>query len=114
MATLVECPLEHGGSFVVEVEHGLRLGPARAGPARGLGAHDVAGRAGTAFEAVVERVQPAAVAIVDSPRSLVDPPGEIDAELGIRLRAEIGAIVARAGDEANFRIALRGPRVREA
>jgi hypothetical protein len=47
------------------------------------------------------------VAAFDQLRQLANPPDEIDIEFGVKLHADLGAIIARTGGEANFQIALR-------
>jgi hypothetical protein len=105
---LVEFPLQGGGSVVVEVDDDrVRPATAKDGPKRGLGGRDVITQAGSSFEAAIERIQPAAAALVEKLRTLVDAPDEIDVEFGVQLSADVGAIVARTGGEANFKITLR-------
>jgi hypothetical protein len=109
LSTLVEFPLQEGGTVLVEV----------AAPApslddrevtRGLGASAVATRATETFEAAFDRVRPAAEAVVEGFRRLASSPDEIDVEFGIRLSAEAGAIVAQVAGEANFTVTLRWKR----
>jgi Trypsin-co-occurring domain 1 len=103
--TLVEFPLQAGGTVVVEVAERSSF---RGGElTRGLGTTNVAERATDTFEAAFDRVRPAAEAVVDGFRRLAESPDEIEVEFGIRLNAEVGAIVAQASGEANFTIKLR-------
>ena len=55
-------------------------------------------------------MQPAAVALVDRLRDLADAPEEIEVEFGIQLSAELGAFVAKASGDANFRVSMRWKR----
>ena len=55
-------------------------------------------------------MQPAAVAIVDRLRGLADAPDEISVEFGVQLSAEVGAFVAKASGDANFRVYLHWKR----
>ena len=104
MRRLVEFPLENGSSVYVEAE-------SLAGEAtRGMRTRQLAGEASQTFEAALERVQPAAVAIVERLRGLTDAPEEIEVEFGIQLSAELGAFVAKASGDANFRVSLRWKR----
>jgi Trypsin-co-occurring domain 1 len=106
--TLVEFPLQDGGTVVVEV---AERGSFRDGEVtRGLGPTNVAQRATETFEEAFSRVRPAAEAVVDGFRRLAESPDEIEVEFGIRLNAEVGAIVAQAAGEANFTIKLRWTR----
>jgi Trypsin-co-occurring domain 1 len=106
--TLVEFPLQDGGTVVVEV---AEQGYFRGGEVtRGLGSTNVAQRATETFEAAFDRVRPAAQAVVEGFRRLAESPDEIEVEFGIRLNAEVGAVVAQASGEANFTIKLRWTR----
>ena len=105
MRKLVEFPLEDGSSVYVEAE-------SLAGEAtRGMGTRQLAVEASQTFEAALGRVQPAAVAIVERLRGLADAPEEIDSDqFGIQLSAGLGAFVAKASGDANFRVSLRWKR----
>lgn len=104
MRRLVEFRLESGGSVVIEAESSAGA------VTRGLGPADLQVEAGQTLEAALERVQPAAVAIVERLRLLADAPDEIEVEFGVQLSAEIGAFIAKAAGDANFRVALRWKR----
>ena len=107
MRQLVQFPLEDGGSILVEVEmpEGTGMVPA----ARG----EVAQRAQQTFEAALEKVRPAAQAIIKKLRALHDPPDEIEVEFGLKMSAEAGAVVAAAGVEANYKVTLTWKRETE-
>lgn len=109
MRSLVEFPLEGGGTVVVEVD-GLAALPSeavRGEITRGFGRQEIITRTEETFEAAFARIQPAATAALGSLRKLSDRPQEIEIEFGIQLTAEIGAIVAHTAAEANFRVTLR-------
>jgi hypothetical protein len=108
MHRLVEFPLEGGGSVVVDVD-----GPAvaygetvRGDVTRGR-VDEVVARTGETFEAAFERIQPAATAAIRSLRTLADRPQEVEIEFGIKISAEVGAVIAHTAAEANFRVTLR-------
>jgi hypothetical protein len=106
LTTLVEFPLEGGGTVVVEADD--RPGtPGGEEPTRGMRPAGVAERAGETFEAAFSRVRPTAEAIVNSMRGVGDSPDEIEVEFGVKVNAEAGAVVAKAAGEANFTIKLR-------
>jgi Trypsin-co-occurring domain 1 len=109
MTRLVEFPLQTGGVVVVEVDEPPKDDETVV--RRGIGQRgrpaEVASRAGETLEAAIERIQPAASAMVERLRNTADVPEEIEIEFGIRLSAEVGAIVAHTAAEANFRITLR-------
>lgn len=106
MRKLVEFPLEEGGSVFVEADAESFTGEVT----RGMRPRELASEAGQTLEASLARVQPAAVAIVDRLRALADAPEEIQVEFGITLSAELGAFVAKASGDANFRVSLRWKR----
>jgi len=103
MNRFIEFPLEGGGSVMIEAEPS---GPVM----RGLRPQELPIEAGQTFEAALDRVSPAALGIVERWRRAVDPPDEIDIEFGIQLSAEVGAFVAKATGDANFRVVLRWKR----
>ena len=102
MKRLIEFPLETGGSVLVQVEEPAEeVSITRAGRVR-----EVAVQANQTFEAALERLKPAADAIIAKLRGLTDPPDEVQVEFGVTLSAEAGMIVASASAEANYRVTL--------
>jgi hypothetical protein len=96
---LIEIPLDAGGSILVEVDeptHPLVRG----------GREDVIERAGDSFETVLDRVRPAYAAVLQRFSDVAEGPEEISLEFGLKLTAEAGAIIAKAGGEANFTISV--------
>ena len=103
MGQLVEFPLQDGGTILVEVHETTRVG----GPVtRGLGGEQITERARQSFEDAVQRVEPAAQAIITRLRSMAQTPDEVQVEFGLDLHAEAGAFIAAAGATANFNIAM--------
>lgn len=101
MKRLIEFELEDGGTILVEVDTPEEAGIVPA--ARGEG---VASKAQQSFEAALDKVRPAAQAIIRKLRALHDAPDEIEVEFGLKMSAEAGAIVAAAGAEANYKVTL--------
>ena len=99
MKRLIEFELEDGGSILVEVDVPEAAGMVPA--ARG-----VPEKACQTFEAALEKVRPAAAAIIKKLSALHDPPDEIEVEFGLKMNAEAGAVVAAAGMEANYKVTL--------
>jgi hypothetical protein len=99
---LIEFPLEAGGSIVLEVESPEPEG----GVMRAARPGEIAAKAAETFEAAVEKVKPAAAAIISKLRGLSEPADEIAVEFGLKLSADAGAIIASTGAEANFKVAL--------
>ncbi len=101
MKHLVEFSLEDGGSILVEVE-----GPEMGGMVPVSRGEGVPEKARQSFEAALDKVRPAAQAIIKKLRSLHDPPDEIEVEFGLKMSAEAGALIAAAGVEANYKVTL--------
>jgi Trypsin-co-occurring domain 1 len=103
MTGVVEVPLAGGGSILVEVDD-------PGGPVtRGRGGRDLATL--PALEEPLERVLggllPTTRALLGQLRALADSPHEIELEFAVKVSADAKLVIARAGGEANFRIALK-------
>jgi hypothetical protein len=103
MRRLLEFSLEDGGSIIVEVEDLQR----ESGLAPAARSNEVVTKVSQTFEAAIERLKPAAGAIIAKVRSLNDPPNEIEVEFGLKLSAEAGAVLAVASTEANYKVTLK-------
>ena len=62
------------------------------------------------FEAALEKVRPAASAVISKLRDMSDSPDEIGMEFGLGLSAKAGAFIASAGTTANFKVTLKWKR----
>jgi hypothetical protein len=102
MKRLVEFALADGGTITAEVE-GPDLGRT---PTRGGLPSQAIDKAGQTFEAAMEKIKPAASAIIEQLRHLSDPPSEAEVEFGLKLSTEAGALIASASTEANFKVTL--------
>ena len=102
MKQLIEFPLEEGGSVVIEVEEPEPEG----GVVRAARPGEIAAKSAQSFEAALERIKPAASAIISKLRGLSDPPNEIEVEFGVKMSAEAGAVIATASVEANYKVVL--------
>ena len=78
MKQLVEFPLEDGGTILVEVD--VPEEPGMVPATRG----EVIQRAQQTFEAALEKIRPAAQAIIGQLRALHDPPDEVEVEFGLK------------------------------
>jgi hypothetical protein len=100
VATVVEMPLESGGTVLVEVtddEQRLqRVGRAGA----------VVRDSAETLEEALRRVRPAVTAALNQVRDLATPPDRVKLEFGVKLTAEAGVVIARAATEANFKLSL--------
>jgi len=59
------------------------------------------------FEEALEKVKPAATAIICKLRDLRDSPDEVIVEFGLKMNANAEAIIASASAEANYWIELK-------
>ena len=63
-------------------------------------------RAEQSLHEALDRVQPAASALIAKILALPEPPHETTVEFGINLTAKAGAVLASAGVEANYKVTL--------
>ncbi|HVF28626.1 MAG TPA: CU044_2847 family protein [Pyrinomonadaceae bacterium] len=102
MTRLVEFPLESGSTVMVEVEEARSGGVVT----RGLGPAEIATKATQTFEDALEKMRPAAGAVIAKLRDLSVPPDQVGVEFGIKLNADAKAYIASASAEANFKVTL--------
>jgi hypothetical protein len=102
MKQLIEFPLEGGGSILVQVDEPTPEG----GVVRAARPGEIVAKASQTFESALDKIKPAAGAIISKLRGLADPPDEIEVEFGLTMNAEAGAFVAAAGAEANYTVKL--------
>ena len=69
-------------------------------------AGEVIAKAGQTLEAALERIKPAASAIIATISSLPEAPDEVAVEFGLKVTGKAEMIVASAGVEANYKITL--------
>ncbi len=101
MRRLIEFPLESGGNIVVEVEETELGGTVRAGRSS-----DIAPAKYT-FEEALSRIHAATESALTQLRDLSSRPDGIEMEFGFNLSAEVGAVIAKASTEANYKVTLR-------
>jgi hypothetical protein len=88
---LVSYPLESGGNVLIEVEE------APGGPVtRGLHPSEVIETVGNSFEAVIEAIKPAAVAVAGKFRDFTGAPDDVEIEFGLKFAGQAGAFIASA------------------
>jgi hypothetical protein len=63
--------------------------------------------AGRNLESVVGQIGPVISGMVSELRTSADWPDEVEIEFSVKISADSNVIIARAGGEANFRVALR-------
>jgi hypothetical protein len=99
---LIEFILKNGDSIFVEIDKPLPEG----GVVPATRAGEIVAKAGRSFEAALEKIKPAAEAIITQLIDLSRKPDKIEVEFGVRLSADAGAIIASTGAEANFKVTL--------
>lgn len=109
MAELLKFQSPNGAGILVEVEE-LTTGPVTRG---GRSSRAAVAQAGESLEQVLSGLGPTVKGIVSELREAADWPDEVEVEFAVKISADSNAIIARAGGEANFRIALRWSRSKE-
>lgn len=104
MKRLVEFSTEDGGSILVEIDDDVRSGSGST--LRGGHASAVIEKARLTYEEALDKIKGAAEMIITKMRSLPDSPDEIGVDFGIKLSADIGAILASTSAEAQFTLHL--------
>ncbi len=104
MKRIVEFPLESGSSILVEVDE-----PEVIDDRISLG-DEVVQKAQKTFESALEKVKPVVNAIMTKVRSLNEPADEVEVKFGIKMSAELGAIIASGSGEVNYEITLKWTR----
>lgn len=102
MKHLVEFPLEDRTSILVEIDE-----PEIGNMVRSARPSETIVKAQKTFEEAMEKVKPAAAAIIAKFRSLHDALDEIEVEFGLKLGADAGAFIASAGVKANYKVTLK-------
>jgi hypothetical protein len=106
VSQLVQFPLEDGSTILVQVAESPSKSPAPVTRGTRTTADQVTEKAATSFESSLERVRPITTTLIERLRSIEDSPDEIQVEFGIDLHAELGAFVASASTDANFKLSL--------
>lgn len=101
MSPLLQLNTQAGSTVLVEVDD-AHTGAVTRGRAR-----DAVIEAGTSIEEVLGGLGPALTGIVRQVRDAVDRPDEVQIEFAVKLSTDANLIIARAGGEANFRVALK-------
>jgi hypothetical protein len=97
---LTRFALASGGSVLVEVDESASV--SRAGRAG-----RVLDEALVTFENAVAEVRDAAAAALTQFTSMTRAPDEVELKFGIKLDAEVGAVIARTGVQGQFEVKLK-------
>jgi Trypsin-co-occurring domain 1 len=101
MKRLIAYPLEAGGSVLIEVEdEGGRA------VTRGLRPGELVETVSNSFEAAIEAIKPAAIAVVSKLRGFADAPDDLEVEFGLKFAGQAGAFIASASTEAQFHVKM--------
>lgn len=100
MSELLRFDLDDGTSVLVEVADD------EPGVVRAARSGEVVQAATGAFEAGLDGVREAASAALRRLRDVAEPPDEVSLEFGVRLNAEAGAVIAKAGVEGHLHVTL--------
>jgi Trypsin-co-occurring domain 1 len=100
VSQLIRVPLEGGGSIVVESSDELAGGPVGAGRTG-----EVVTEAAETLDAALDELRPALAKLLDRLRDVAHP-DEVHVELGIKLSAKAGVVIAQTSGEANFTVSL--------
>ena len=106
MSRLVEVPLASGASITVEVDDPPGARTMRGGERPSA----LVEQGGRTLEESLVTVAPALHEVIGKLREVSTDLSEIEVELGLKLTAEAGMVVAKAGAEANFRVLVRWQR----
>jgi hypothetical protein len=98
---LIEFELAEGGTVVVEVDD------EETGLERAARPGEIAEKAGQTFESALDRIKPAAEAILQRLSGLAKSPDEIQVEFGVKLSGKLGAVIASVDAEATYKVTLK-------
>ena len=101
MKRLISYSLASGGNVVIEVEE-----PAGGPVTRGLHPSEVVETVGNTFEAAIEAIKPAVLAVASKLRNFADAPEDLEVEFGLKFTGQAGAFIASASTEAQFRVKM--------
>ena len=103
MTHLVEFPIEGGNSIFVEVEESTSE---QIDDRIGIG-DDLVEKAKQSFEQAIAKIEPVANAIINKVRNLNQPADEVEVKFGLKMSAELGAVIASGKTELNYEITLK-------
>jgi hypothetical protein len=101
MKRIVEFPLADGQAIFVEVEDSEPVDD-RIGLA-----DDVIEAAKYSFDQAIDKIKPVANAVISRVRSLNEPADEVEVKFGLKMNAQLGAVIASGTAEVNYEITLK-------
>ena len=106
MKPLIEFSLESDDSILVEVEE-LPSNQVDEGLVANYPGQQVVVQARTSFAEAMDKIKPVAANIIGKIRELKDAPDEVEVKFGVKMTAEMGAVIASANVEGNYEITLK-------
>jgi hypothetical protein len=98
MAAYIELPIDGDDTIRVEISN---QGLVRAG------ATEVIGRAGEKLDQAIDQVVKMGQDAIKKAREAAEPPGAVEIELGLKLTAKTGFVIAESSGEAHFKVTLK-------
>lgn len=98
MAAYIELPVDGDDTIKVEISN---QGLLRAG------ATEVIGRAGEKLDKAIDQVVKMGQDAITKAREAAEPPTSVDVELGLKLTAKTGFVIAESSGEAHFKVTLK-------
>jgi len=98
MAAYIELPIDGDDTIRVEISN---QGLVRAG------ATEVIGRAGEKLDQAIDQVVKMGQDAIKKAREAAEPPSAVEVELGLKLTAKTGFVIAESSGEAHFKVTLK-------
>jgi Trypsin-co-occurring domain 1 len=98
MTAYVDVPIGSTETITVEISEG-GLSP--------VGARDKIGHVADRFDEALAQVVRMGASAIEKARATAKPPSAIEVELGLKLTAKTGFVVAESSGEANFKVVLK-------
>jgi hypothetical protein len=98
MAAYIELPIDGDDTIRVEISN---QGLVRAG------ATEVIGRAGEKLDQAIDQVVKMGQDAIEKARAAAEPPSAVEIELGLKLTAKTGFVIAESSGEAHFKVTLK-------
>ena len=106
MKPLIAFPLDGDDSILVEVEE-LPALEVDEGLVANYPGQQVVVQARTSFAEAMDKIKPVAANIIGKVRELKDSPDEVEVKFGVKMTAEMGAVIASANVAGNYEITLK-------
>lgn len=106
MKPLIKYSLDGDDSILVEVEE-LPTSEVDEGLVANYPGQQVVVQAQTSFADAMDKIKPVAANIIGKVRELKDSPDEVEVKFGVKMTAEMGAIIPSANVAGNYEITLK-------